>query len=69
MTWDNPEPGVHELRTTRTADVVLEVCEPEADEEDTRVLWWALSEGRAIAHGTADSVAEGKRLAVLAVSR
>ena len=69
MTWENPEPGVHELRTTRTTDVVLEVYEPEADEEDERVLWWALSEGRAIALGTADSVEEGKRLVELAIKR
>lgn len=69
MNWDNPEPGVYEAFTQRTTDVVLEVFSPlEDDEDDQEYLWWAVSEGRVLHCGIADSVEEAQRDCELAVA-
>jgi len=65
MRWDNPEPGIFEAFRRRCTDVVLEVYVANDDDPDEHA-WWALSEGRVIAAGTAGSLAEAKRQAELA---
>lgn len=60
MNWDQPEPGVWEAFTTRTADVTLEVFDPQ-EEDDGDYLWMAFSDGRVLGAGRAESLEEAKR--------